>query len=271
MAEKLRDGIGRELRYMEYKFRKRRTDQQKVKKKVKENQYGKNYPTMSEFSSEQLSPDIAEAVPSNTGEEQLQLQVALAMSREDASEQEKAQQSDKIRLELALKESQKAAAVANTSPTHPVNGSVDPWGQPAAKPQNNADLFGGSTTNGFESNAWEVPSSNSNNSLFQAAPPQPANNTWVAPSTGLLPPPMKSPVRQNSPWGAAPAQAPAAVPAPVQATPPDLWGAAPASQPQVDPWGSNQQPPQAPIDPWANMSAAPTAPQPQVDPWGSST
>nr|XP_002124455.1 epsin-1 [Ciona intestinalis] len=272
MAEKLRDGIGRELRYMEYKFRKKRSDQHKDKKKTKQNQYGKNYPSMEQFSSSNLSPDMAEAVPSNTGEEDLQLQVALAMSKEEASEQNREEQSDKIRLELALKESAQVAdaTVAKMQSKPAVNGTADPWGQPP-QPQSNVGLFGAPASKGFESNAWEAPSVNGNSSLFDA-PPQPtapAANTWGGTSTGILPPPQKSPVRQSMPWGVT---APAPQVTQPSQPPVDPWGSsAPLTTPQANPWDSKPPPPTQP-DPWANISTPAPAPasKPELDPWGSS-
>lgn len=75
MAKELKDGISRELRYFEYRLRKQRSDKDKEKKKIKNNQYGKNYPTMDEFSSTSLSTEMKQAMPSTTGEEDLQLQV----------------------------------------------------------------------------------------------------------------------------------------------------------------------------------------------------
>jgi len=75
MAKELRDGISRELRYMEYKLRKRHSDKNKEKKKVKQNQFGKNYPTMDDYSSTEISEEIKSAMPSNVGEADLQLQV----------------------------------------------------------------------------------------------------------------------------------------------------------------------------------------------------
>ena len=67
MAEKLRDGISRELRYVEYKLRKRKSDNKK--KKNSNASMGSSVPSISE--------DYKEAVPSNHNEEDMQLQVLL--------------------------------------------------------------------------------------------------------------------------------------------------------------------------------------------------
>ena len=64
MAEKIRDGISRELRYVEYKLRKRKTDKPKNKKKNNGFTDPSNIPD-----------DFKQAVPTNHGEEDIQLEV----------------------------------------------------------------------------------------------------------------------------------------------------------------------------------------------------
>jgi len=65
MAEKLRDGISRELRYMEYKLRKRKSDKNKKKH---------SSPGM-EPTSTSIPEDFKRDLPTNHGEEDLQLEV----------------------------------------------------------------------------------------------------------------------------------------------------------------------------------------------------
>ena len=67
MAEKLRDGISRELRYVEYKLRKRKSDKNKKK------QFS---PGMEATVSSSVSNDFQRALPTNHGEEDLQLEVS---------------------------------------------------------------------------------------------------------------------------------------------------------------------------------------------------
>ncbi len=53
-----------------------------------------------------LSSEIEQARPQTSGEEELQLQLALAMSREEADEKKKMERSDDVRLQMALSASQ---------------------------------------------------------------------------------------------------------------------------------------------------------------------
>lgn len=53
------------------------------------------------------STDVEYARPSSVGEEEIQLQLALAMSKEEHEESMKKQKSDDIKLQLALEESRK--------------------------------------------------------------------------------------------------------------------------------------------------------------------
>ena len=79
MADKLMSGLGRELRYMEYKLRKKHSDWDKERKKMKQNQADKKYPSMKEFSSSSLSADFTESIPSDQKEENLQIQVIFQL------------------------------------------------------------------------------------------------------------------------------------------------------------------------------------------------
>ena len=55
------------------------------------------------------STDVEYARPSSVGEEEIQLQLALAMSKEEHEESIKKQKSDDIKLQLAIEESRKHA------------------------------------------------------------------------------------------------------------------------------------------------------------------
>ncbi|CAK8680236.1 unnamed protein product [Clavelina lepadiformis] len=245
MTEKIRDGISRELRYMEYRLRKRRSERDKKKSK---NDNTKNYPTMAD-QDENFSPELKEALPSTAGEEDLQLQVALAMSREEAAENEKSEMSDKIKLEMALKESAEVAAkaTAKVTPSHSSsstnNQKSDPWGGPAPQnTQNSFDLFETSdppkslVTNGFESNAWGSASATANaNNSIQKQTADPWGNQNSAGMPGILPPPAKSITKKVNPWGTSqPGQSNS-----------DPWGTGPSSASNdfgttaSDPWSSS--------------------------------
>ena len=76
MADKnFMSGIGRELRYMEYKLRKKHSSWDKDRKKTKQSKKDGKYPSMKEFTSESVSPEFSEALPTDQKEEALQVQV----------------------------------------------------------------------------------------------------------------------------------------------------------------------------------------------------
>ena len=53
--------------------------------------------------------EMEAARPSNTGEEDLQLQLALAMSKEEHEAEEKRRKGDDLKLQIAIEESKKLA------------------------------------------------------------------------------------------------------------------------------------------------------------------
>jgi len=127
MADKLMSGLGRELRYMEYKLRKKHSDWDKERKKMKQNQADKKYPSMKEFSSSSLSADFTESIPSDQKEENLQIQVALAISKEEMETSKQQQELDRVRLEMAIKESENAMAEAEAKIKSSQQPPNDPW------------------------------------------------------------------------------------------------------------------------------------------------
>jgi len=56
-----------------------------------------------------LSTEVEFARPSSVGEEEIQLQLALAMSKEEHEDQVRKQKTDDIKLQLAIDESKKVA------------------------------------------------------------------------------------------------------------------------------------------------------------------
>uniref|UniRef100_A0A8C7DDZ5 Epsin 1a n=1 Tax=Oncorhynchus kisutch TaxID=8019 RepID=A0A8C7DDZ5_ONCKI len=169
--------------------------------------------------------DPEQAWPQSSGEEDLQLQLALAMSKEEAEQttvapledaelryaltlskevqeqEERLRRGDDLRLQMAIEESRMEKAKPEESALMELS-AVDPWGAPAA-------ASGGS------------------------AGPSP-------PPTVPLPAPSAS-----GPWGLAPA---------------DPWGASsPASPPSVDPWASGGTAPPTiapPPDPWGETASS---------------
>uniref|UniRef100_A0A8C7LW74 Epsin 1a n=1 Tax=Oncorhynchus mykiss TaxID=8022 RepID=A0A8C7LW74_ONCMY len=180
--------------------------------------------------------DPEQAWPQSSGEEDLQLQLALAMSKEEAEQttvapledaelryaltlskevqeqEERLRRGDDLRLQMAIEESRMEKAKPEESALMELS-AVDPWGAPAA-------ASGGS------------------------AGPSP-------PPTVPLPAPSAS-----GPWGLTPA---------------DPWGASsPASPPSVDPWASGGTAPPTiapPPDPWGETASSRVN---SVDPWGPS-
>ncbi|XP_048116833.1 LOW QUALITY PROTEIN: epsin-1 [Alosa alosa] len=189
----------------------------------------------------QQGPDGEQAWPQSSGEEDLQLQLALAMSKEEAEQpnsdpledaeltyaialsqklqekEERLRRGDDLRLQMAIEESKREKAKPEESSLMEL-GAVDPWGAPAAP-----------TTLG---------------------------------SAGPSPPPTAAPAPAPvaGPWGAA-----------------DPWGAASPSSPPVDPWGGGPPKIEPPPDPWGDSARANSDPwgsttvtPPSADPWGTS-
>ncbi|KAM9488979.1 epsin-1 isoform 3-T5 [Clarias gariepinus] len=200
----------------------------------------------------QSGTDADQAWPQSSGEEDLQLQLALAMSKEEAEqtsadpledaelryaltlskeahqEEERLRRGDDLRLQMAIEESKREKAKPEESTLMELS-TVDPWGAPAAP---------GSTG------------------------PSPPPSVTPAPSTG--------PWGHSDPWGAAsPASPPSTDPwrggPPSVAPPPDPWGE--TSTVNSDPWASTAVTPPS-TDPWASsVPAAPTSLSGSSDPW----
>jgi len=64
--------------------------------------------------SPRANADMDAAVPASSGEEELQLQLALAMSKEAHDEEVKRQKADELKLQLAIEESKKTARIGST-------------------------------------------------------------------------------------------------------------------------------------------------------------
>ncbi|XP_056901928.1 epsin-1 isoform X3 [Takifugu flavidus] len=177
--------------------------------------------------------DPDQAWPQSSGEEDLQLQLALAMSKEEAEQtsmdtledaevryamtlskelqqkEERLRRGDDLRLQMAIEESKREKLKPEEGALMELS-AVDPWGASAS-----AATVG---------------------------------------SAGPSPPPMVSAHGVSGPWGTASA---------------DPWGvASPTSPNSTDPWGGGAPPPSVapPPDPWGETNNAVN----NVDPWGSS-
>lgn len=297
MVDKAVSGIGRELRYFEYKFRK---NQQKKKKKDKNgNLTNQDLAWTDSTPSSDLqstSEEVRKAAPSSSGEEALQIQVALAMSREEEQERDRQSESDRLRLELAIKESQdhaeyvkKADEVKSqpslldlslsaprptgaTSSQFPTQQAIpaaanDPWGS-SAPSSVSFDPFTNQKPAVVQANAPPAMPLHSTN-ITTADPWGMAAQTQIGVSQQIT----TQPATQD-PWGATPT---AAVAAPTA----NPWGnvtqpAAPGNIPQSNGWGAAtapvQQPAQSQMGAWGVMENPPSAPaNRQNGAWGMQT
>lgn len=259
IAANIRDGITREIRFVEYKLRKRQTDKHKKSKNKNKHKQVEDTTAVRDFQSS-FSDDVAKAVPSSLGEEDLQLKVALAISKEEAEAAQKQAVSDKLRLEMALKESATAAEVVAEkvktaqTPSPTTSAPKDPWAAPSssssweapsAAPQSSFDPFGApsaSASNGFTDDLWTAQPTSSNTASTKQLDP------WAQSSSLRLTPPAPSPTKQT--------------PSPSFDSTFDVFG---DSKPlEVTPTA---------IDPWAttpaNSAAQAAAPQAVFDPFAA--
>ncbi|KAK2505587.1 hypothetical protein MC885_014365 [Smutsia gigantea] len=116
--------------------------------------------------------ELEQARPQTSGEEELQLQLALAMSREVAEQEERLRRGDDLRLQMALEESRRDTAkvpkkkergshlqqttlldLMDALPSSgPVAQKAEPWGQPASANQTNP--WGGPAAPASTSDPW---------------------------------------------------------------------------------------------------------------------
>ncbi|XP_070245702.1 epsin-2 isoform X5 [Bos mutus] len=201
-----------------------------------EQEYGKAGGSPASYhgsTSPRVSSELEQARPQTSGEEELQLQLALAMSREVAEQEERLRRGDDLRLQMALEESRrdtvKVPKKKEQHGSHPQQTTLLdlmdalPSAGPAAQ---KAEPWGPSTS-ASQTNPW-------------GAPAAPASTADPWPSFGKDPSGAK-PAASVDPWGAP-------------------TGAGTHSAPKgSDPWAAPQQP--APsagkaADPWAAASAA---------------
>ncbi|XP_021167918.2 epsin-3 isoform X2 [Fundulus heteroclitus] len=168
----------------------------------------------SSASSPRAASDLEQARPQTSGEEELQLQLALAMSREESQKEQRCRQGDDSLLQKALDESRRESQSGTHesamldlvdifgSSSEPQPPPSDPWtsAQPACNDTSNPwDSVVQSSTPVVNS-PWVAPSSSSNTSNPWApctnshsdpweaapAPSSPLNNAWESPTDGDL-------------------------------------------------------------------------------------
>ncbi|XP_004433070.1 PREDICTED: epsin-2 isoform X2 [Ceratotherium simum simum] len=179
--------------------------------------------------SPRVSSELEQARPQTSGEEELQLQLALAMSREVAEQEERLRRGDDLRLQMALEESRRDTVKVPKKKEHgshpqqttlldlmdalpssgPAAQKAEPWGPSASANQTNP--WGGPVAPASTSDPW--PS--------YGAKPAASVDPWGVP-TGAS---THSISKSSDPW-AAPQQ-----PAPSAGKTADAWAAASTAKP----------------------------------------
>ncbi|XP_045382883.1 epsin-2 isoform X2 [Lemur catta] len=182
--------------------------------------------------SPRVSSELEQARPQTSGEEELQLQLALAMSREVAEQEERLRRGDDLRLQMALEESRRDTVKVPKKKEHgshpqqttlldlmdalpgsgPAAQKAEPWGPSASASQTNP--WGGPAAPAPESTSDPWPSF--------GAKPAASVDPWGVPagaSTHSVP-------KSSDPWAASQQPAPSA-----GKTTSDTWGAVSATKP----------------------------------------
>nr|XP_055161080.1 epsin-2 isoform X1 [Nyctereutes procyonoides]XP_055161081.1 epsin-2 isoform X1 [Nyctereutes procyonoides]XP_055161082.1 epsin-2 isoform X1 [Nyctereutes procyonoides] len=197
-----------------------------------EQEYGKAGGSPASYhgsTSPRVSSELEQARPQTSGEEELQLQLALAMSREVAEQEERLRRGDDLRLQMALEESRRDTVKVPKKKEHgshpqqttlldlmdalpssgPAAQKAEPWGRSASANQTNP--WGGPVAPASTSDPWPP----------FGAKPAASVDPWGVPtgtSTHSVP-------KGSDPW-AAPQQ-----PAPSAGKTADAWAAASAAKP----------------------------------------
>ncbi|XP_030646233.1 epsin-2 [Chanos chanos] len=163
------------------------------------------------------SSELEQARPQTSGEEELQLQLALAMSREAAEQEERMRRGDDLRLQMALEESRKDSGTGKSAKKKkelPQSSLMDLMDTvPEGTDQVDDPWGGGAAAAAPPSDPWQA---------YGAAPkPAAPVDPWGLPSASASVTPMKS----SDPWGA---------PAPVAADP---WDSGPSTRPKTSTTG----------------------------------
>ncbi|XP_058013430.1 epsin-2 [Ahaetulla prasina] len=192
-----------------------------------EQEYGKSGGSPASYhgsTSPRVSSELEQARPQTSGEEELQLQLALAMSREVAEQEERLRRGDDLRLQMALEESRRDtvkfpkkkehAALLDLMDVLPSSATSAPkgetWKPPAAVKK--ADPWGGPPASTAPSDPWQS----------FGAKPATSVDPWGTPATSSAAQPLP---KSADPW--APSQ-PSSV---ATKTAADPWGPAPVNKP----------------------------------------
>nr|XP_020633699.1 epsin-2 [Pogona vitticeps]XP_020633700.1 epsin-2 [Pogona vitticeps]XP_020633701.1 epsin-2 [Pogona vitticeps] len=192
-----------------------------------EQEYGKSGGSPASYhgsTSPRVSSELEQARPQTSGEEELQLQLALAMSREVAEQEERLRRGDDLRLQMALEESRRDTVKVPKKKEHtalldlmdalPASASVPqkkaPWGPSSAADQ--TDPWGGPAGSRTTSDPWQS----------FGAKPAASVDPWGGPTASSV---AQPPPKNIDPW------APSQPPSVATKDPCDPWGPAPANKP----------------------------------------
>ncbi|XP_069840292.1 epsin-2 isoform X2 [Dendropsophus ebraccatus] len=211
-----------------------------------EQDYGKSGGSPASYhgsTSPRVSSELEQARPQTSGEEELQLQLALAMSREVAEQEERIRRGDDLRLQMALEESRKDTIKFPKKKSQPQTQTSlldlmdalpsgapapqksEPWAAVSATASSNQpDPWGGSAASTTALDPWQ--------SFAGTKPPDP----WGASSASTT----QSLPKKQDPW--APPQG-----AGTASSTADPWGPAPAVKTSTSTGGSS-------FDPFSNLN-----------------
>ncbi|KAF1642323.1 Epsin-3, partial [Eudyptes chrysocome] len=249
--------------------------------------YGRRASPYASSSSPRFASDLEQARPQTTGEEELQLQLALAMSREEAEKKPLppiSSTDEERQLQLALtlsKEEHEKEVRAWQGENSLLQRAIEETAQGREEEEEEedkmkksqssilelADIFGPAPAPSSHTSAdpWDMPD--------MKPKAEPAASTWAGaadpwvpvPAAGGEPLPQPSASSQQTsagPWDFPPGTTAAS----------DPWGKAPLSSgfPPADPWVTASPPPQVPgstpaADPWAAVAEQPPNPAPGGD------
>lgn len=194
-----------------------------------EQEYGKAGGSPASYhgsTSPRVSSELEQARPQTSGEEELQLQLALAMSREVAEQEERLRRGDDLRLQMALEESRRDTV------------KVPKQKEPGSHPQQTTlldlmDALPGSGPAAQKAEPWgPAASANQTNPWGRQGAPAGTSDPW--PSFGA------KPAASVDPWGA------------------PSGASSHSVSKSSDPWAAPQQP--ASSDAWAAASATKPVP-----------
>lgn len=198
-----------------------------------EQEYGKAGGSPASYhgsTSPRVSSELEQARPQTSGEEELQLQLALAMSREVAEQEERLRRGDDLRLQMALEESRRDTVKVpkKQEPTSypqqttlldlmdalpssgPAAQQAEPWGPSASANQTNP--WGGPAAPASTSNPWPCGAKPASSVDPWGVPPgasthssSTSSDSWAAPQQ-----PAHGAERAADAWAAASAAKPAA-------------------------------------------------------------